>query len=104
MPEISRFLGMIIAMYYMDHSPPHFHVRYNQYKATISIKDLALLVKKIVGFDGELKFDTSKPNGTPRKLMDVSRLKAAGWNYSTHLEQGIQLAYQDALKSGKLDS
>ncbi len=70
----------------------------------ISIKDLALLVKKIVGFDGELKFDTSKPNGTPRKLMDVSRLKAAGWNYSTHLEQGIQLAYQDALKSGKLDS
>jgi GDP-L-fucose synthase len=70
----------------------------------ISIKNLALLVKKIVGFEGELNFDTSKPNGTPRKLMDVSRLKAAGWQYSTHLEQGIQLAYQDALNAGKLDS
>jgi Domain of unknown function (DUF4160) len=43
MPEISRFLGMIIAMYYKDHNPPHFHVRYNEYKAIISIKDLALL-------------------------------------------------------------
>lgn len=70
----------------------------------ISIKNLALLVKKIVGFEGELNFDTSKPNGTPRKLMDVSRLKAAGWQYSTDLEQGIQLAYQDALNAGKLDS
>lgn len=47
MPEISRFLGMIIAMYHKDHSPPHFHVRYNQYKATISIKDLALLGGKL---------------------------------------------------------
>ncbi len=47
MPEISRFLGMIIAMYYQDHSPPHFHVRYNQYKATISISDLALLSGKL---------------------------------------------------------
>lgn len=70
----------------------------------ISIKDLALLVKNIVGFEGELKFDTTKPNGTPRKLMDVSRLKAAGWHYSTQLEQGVQLAYQDALNTGKLDS
>lgn len=70
----------------------------------ISIKNLALLVKRIVGFDGELNFDTSKPNGTPRKLMDVSRLKAAGWQYSTDLEQGIQLAYKDALNAGKLDS
>ena len=47
MPEISRFLGMIIAMYYQDHNPPHFHVRYNEYKAAISIKDLALLDGKL---------------------------------------------------------
>lgn len=43
MPEISRFLGIIIAMFYKEHNPPHFHVRYNEYKATISITDLALL-------------------------------------------------------------
>lgn len=70
----------------------------------LSIKDLALLVKKIVGFEGELVFDTNKPNGTPKKLMDVSRLKAAGWVYKTELEAGIRLAYQDALQTGKLDA
>ncbi len=47
MPEISRFLGIIIAMYYKEHNPPHFHVRYNAYKATISINDLALLDGKL---------------------------------------------------------
>ena len=47
MPEISRFLGIIIAMYYKEHNPPHFHVRYNEYKATISINDLALLEGKL---------------------------------------------------------
>ena len=52
----------------------------------ITIKDLALLVKKIVGFEGELKFDTSKPDGTPRKLMDVSKLHSFGWKHKTNLE------------------
>jgi len=47
MPEISRFLGIIIAMYYQEHNPPHFHVRYNEYKASISISDLALLDGKL---------------------------------------------------------
>jgi hypothetical protein len=47
MPEISRFLGIIIAMYHNEHNPPHFHVRYNGYKAAISIKDLALLEGKL---------------------------------------------------------
>ena len=68
----------------------------------ISIKDLALLVKKIVGFEGELTFDTSKPDGTPRKLMDVSRLANAGWSYSTELEDGIKMAFEDALSKGLL--
>jgi GDP-L-fucose synthase len=63
----------------------------------ISIKDLALLIKRIVGFDGELEFDTSKPDGTPKKLMDVSKLHAAGWKHQIQLEDGVKLAYQDFL-------
>ncbi len=55
----------------------------------ISIKDLALLIKELVGFEGELKFDTSKPDGTPRKLMDVSRLKSMGWEPKISLREGI---------------
>ena len=47
MPEISRFLGIIIAMYHQDHNPPHFHVRYNEHKAAISINDLAVLEGKL---------------------------------------------------------
>jgi len=63
----------------------------------ISIKDLALLIKEIVGYEGELVFDVSKPDGTPRKLMDVSKLSALGWKASTGLKEGITLAYQDFL-------
>jgi len=63
----------------------------------LSIKDLALLVKKIVGFEGALTFDSSKPDGTPRKLMDVSKLHDLGWKHQIELEEGIQLAYQDFL-------
>jgi GDP-L-fucose synthase len=61
----------------------------------ISIKELALLVKKIVGFEGELKFDTSKPDGTPRKLMDVSKLHSFGWKDKIGLEEGISAVYQE---------
>ncbi|WP_461453524.1 GDP-L-fucose synthase family protein [Mucilaginibacter sp.] len=70
----------------------------------ISIKNLALLIKQIIGFTGEIKFDTSKPDGTPRKLMDVTKLTNAGWKYQTTLEQGIALAYQDFLNKGVLIS
>ena len=63
----------------------------------ISIKDLALLIKRIIGFEGELEFDSSKPDGTPRKLMDVSKLHAAGWRHKVQLEEGIRLAYEDFL-------
>ena len=69
----------------------------------ISIKDLALLVKKIVGFEGSLNFNTSKPDGTMRKLMDVSILANAGWKYSIELEDGIEAVYKSALEQGKLD-
>lgn len=61
----------------------------------ITIKDLALLIKKIVGYEGELKFDASKPDGTPRKLMDVSKLHGFGWKHKFDLEQGIKHTYED---------
>lgn len=65
----------------------------------VSIKDLALLIKRIVGFTGKLVFDSSKPDGTPRKLMDVSKLHSKGWKHTVDLEDGIKLAYQDFTKS-----
>lgn len=64
----------------------------------LSIKDLALLIKKIVGYTGEIKHDLSKPDGTPRKLMDVSFLAGLGWTYSIKLEDGIRSVYDDFRK------
>src|SRR3569623_3344976 len=61
----------------------------------ITISELAELVKNVVGFHGEIVFDTSNPDGTPRKLLDVSRLKALGWTASTEVASGIFRAYQD---------
>lgn len=63
----------------------------------LTIKDLALLIKKVVGFEGDLTFDSTKPDGTPRKLMDVSKLHALGWKHQIELEEGITLAYHDFL-------
>ncbi len=64
----------------------------------LSIKDLVEKIKKVIGFEGEIKFDTSKPDGTPRKLMDVSKIKNLGWSPKIDLEQGIKLAYEDFIK------
>ncbi|MCP2029187.1 GDP-L-fucose synthase [Flavobacterium sp. HSC-32F16] len=61
----------------------------------ISILDLAVLVKKIVGFEGEILTDISKPDGTPRKLMDVSKLNGFGWKAKTSLEEGIRKVYKE---------
>jgi GDP-L-fucose synthase len=61
----------------------------------ISIKELALLIKKITGFLGDIVWDTSKPDGTPRKLMDVSKLTNLGWQYSIALEEGIKQVYEE---------
>jgi len=63
----------------------------------ISIKDLALLIKNIVGYAGEISFDISKPDGTPRKLMDVTKLHNKGWKHKIELKDGIKLAYKDFL-------
>lgn len=62
-----------------------------------SIKELAELVAKVVGYTGKIEWDTTKPNGTPRKLLDVSKAKQLGWTYKTELEDGIRLAYEDFL-------
>lgn len=61
----------------------------------LTIKDLALLVRKIVGYGGEIKHDLSKPDGTPRKLMDVSFLHSLGWKHKIELEEGIKMVYED---------
>jgi GDP-L-fucose synthase len=60
----------------------------------LTIAELAQIVKKITGFEGEIKYDSSKPDGTPRKLLDVTRLHNLGWKHKTELEEGIRLAYK----------
>jgi len=68
----------------------------------LSIKELTELVAKTTGFEGEIKWDTTKPDGTPRKLMDVSKLHGLGWKHTVELPEGIALAYQDFLKNQEI--
>ncbi|MCI9188192.1 MAG: GDP-L-fucose synthase [Lachnospiraceae bacterium] len=65
----------------------------------LSIRELADLVAKVVGFTGEIRWDASKPDGTPRKLLDVSRLERLGYRCTTELEDGIRMAYRDFLEN-----
>ncbi len=65
----------------------------------ITIKQLTELVAQEVGYTGKIKWDISRPNGTPRKLLDVSKAKAMGWTYRTEIEEGIRLAYRDFLEN-----
>lgn len=65
----------------------------------LSIRELTHLVARVVGFTGEILWDTSKPNGTPRKLLDVSKAAGLGWAYRTELEEGIRLSYEDFLRN-----
>jgi GDP-L-fucose synthase len=64
----------------------------------LSILELAQLISRITGYKGEIKKDISKPDGTPRKLMDVSKLKSMGWTAKIHLEEGIRRVYAEYLK------
>ena len=79
---------------------------YNEHKhvnigtgTDISIKDLALLIQKTTGYTGELKYDLSKPDGTPRKLLEVNLLNNLGWKHKISLEEGIRLVYEDYIKN-----
>ena len=65
----------------------------------ISIRGLTELVAKVIGYEGDILWDTTKPNGTPRKLLDVSKATGLGWTYRTELEDGIRLAYKDFLEN-----
>ncbi len=70
----------------------------------ISIADVATLISKTVGYDGAIRFDASKPDGPPRKLMDSSRLESLGWNPKVTLDEGLKLAYADFLSSKSIKS
>ena len=61
----------------------------------ITIRDLTGLVAEVIGYSGEILWDTSKPNGTPRKVMDISKADSMGWTAKTSLKDGIKLAYED---------
>ena len=65
----------------------------------LTIKELAELVADVIGYEGEIKWDATKPDGTPRKLLDVSKLENLGWKYKTELREGIVLAYEDFLNN-----
>ncbi|MDE6412031.1 MAG: GDP-L-fucose synthase [Clostridia bacterium] len=65
----------------------------------LSIKELTELVAEVIGYEGEIKWDATRPDGTPRKLLDVTKLKNLGWEYKTELKEGIKLAYRDFLES-----
>lgn len=65
----------------------------------LTIKELTELVADVIGYDGEILWDTSKPDGTPRKLLDVSKLESLGWKYKTELKDGIKLSYEDFLNN-----
>lgn len=75
--------------------PPIINIGYG---TDVTIRELAETICRILGFRGELRFDPSKPDGTPRKLMDSSRIRALGWAPRVSLEEGIRLAYEDAKK------
>lgn len=70
----------------------------------LTVKELANLVKEVTGFKGDLVFDTSKPDGTPRKLLDVTKINNLGWHYKTELKEGIQIAYKDFLHKQQISS
>lgn len=65
----------------------------------VTIKELSELVAKTVGYEGKIVWDTTKPNGTPRKLLDVSKAEALGWKYHTELEEGLKKSYEDFLNN-----
>ena len=86
----------------------HFMHNYNENSPVnigtgkdIAISDLAYLIKDIVGYSGEIRWDSTKPDGTPRKLLDISKAKENGWTYTITLEEGIRMTYDWYVKNEK---
>ena len=67
----------------------------------ITIKELASKIKEVVGYEGELIFDVTKPDGTPRKLLDIKKLSRLGWRYKTKLSEGLKITYEDYQLNGE---
>ena len=82
------------ALYEEKTSPMQSHINVG-FGSDITIADLARTVGKVVGYQGNIEFDTSKPDGAPRKLMDSTRLHSLGWSPQVDLESGLRTAYQD---------
>ena len=102
MAEASVYVMQLdLPTYSANTQPMHSHINVGTGEDT-TIGDLAHLVGKVVGYQGEILFDTSKPDGTPRKLLDVSKLHALGWRARVPLEEGLQRAYQAFLGTNKL--
>ena len=97
-PEHSHVLPALIRLcvFLMNHYSGNETVNAGTGKE-ITIKGLTELVARVVGYEGRIEWDTTRPNGTPRKLLDVSKATALGWTYKTELEEGIRLAYRDFL-------
>lgn len=79
-----------------DHEPPLVNIGCGQ---DVTIAELARMVAEVVGFEGEVVFDAGKPDGTPQKLLEVSRMRDMGWRPNVALREGIGLAYGDFLKN-----
>jgi GDP-L-fucose synthase len=84
-------------LYDANTSPMLSHINVG-YGSDISIRDLAYLLKEVIGYPGEIQFDTSKPDGTPRKLMESSKIQGMGWRATMSLKEGLHQTYQSYLK------
>ena len=89
---------------YDEHTQPmlsHINVGIGE---DVTIKELAETIAEVTGFDGSIEFDTSKPDGTPRKLMDSTRLRSLGWEPKIDLKEGLKAAYEDFLENEVMGS
>ena len=101
MAEASIFiLNLDLKTYQANTQPMLSHINVGTGK-DITIRELSEIMKEVVGYNGKLSFDTTKPDGTPRKLIDVSRLSNMGWKYSTNLKEGLKITYEWFLKNRK---
>jgi GDP-L-fucose synthase len=95
-----RMTNLDKATYSAHTSPMQSHINVGSGE-DITIKELALTIAKVIGYEGAIEFDPTKPDGTPRKLMDSTRLNNLGWQARVSLEEGLRLAYNDFLQSIK---
>jgi GDP-L-fucose synthase len=97
MAAASVFVMELDKATYDEHTEPmqsHINVGYG---SDVTIKELAEIIGQVIGYHGKINFDTSRPDGTPRKLMNSERIKRMGWQAKVHLVDGLRLAYEDYL-------